>query len=118
MEFIYRVINASQKDSAKIYSYLERVLPYSKPQLEKGVNDIAIKRIQSEVRSLEREVQMEINSLMPSAESNYKIDLKKVEDQRALQKGSEKPEQIRNPRRKFPWNAKLQYDYSNYFFFL
>lgn len=85
------------------------MLPYSKQQFEKEVNDIAIKRTQSEVRSLEREMQMEINNLMPNAEANYKIELKRVEDQRALYKGNEKPDhQFRNPRRKFPWNNKLK----------
>lgn len=85
-------------------------MPYSKQQLEKEVNDIAIKKIQTEVRCLEREVQMEINNLMPGATTNYEIDLKRVEEQRALYKGNEKPEhQFRNPRRKFPWNSKLRY---------
>lgn len=84
-------------------------MPYSKQQFEKEVNDIAIKRIQSEVRSLEREMQMEISNVMPNAETTYKIELKRVEDQRAMHKGSEKPEhQFRNPRRKFPWNNKLK----------
>lgn len=85
------------------------MLPYSKQQLEKEVNDITIKRIQSEVRSLEREMQMEINNVMENAETTYKIDLKRVEDLRAMHKGSDKPEhQFRNPRRKFPWNSKLK----------
>lgn len=112
----FRIINASQRDSTQIYSYLEKVLPYSKQQLEKEVNDIAIKKIQSEVRVLEREVQMEINNLMPGAISNYEIDLKRVEEQRALHKGSDKPEQFRNSRRKFPWNSKLRYSKYNFHF--
>lgn len=103
------MIKANPRDSIQIYSYLEKVLPYSYQQFEKEVNDIAINKIQSEVRSLEREMQMEINNLMPGAEANHKIDLKRVEEQRAMYKGSEKPEhQFRNPRRKFPWNIKLK----------
>lgn len=86
------------------------MLPYSKQRFEKEVNDIAIKRLQTEVRALERELQMEINKLMPGAEANYMIELKKIEQQRALLQGSDKPEQLRNPRRKFPWNSYLKYD--------
>lgn len=105
----FRIVKANQSDSTQIYGYLEKVLPYSKQQLEKEVNDIGIRRIQSEVRSLEREMQMEINSVMPNAEANYKLELKRVEEQRAIYKGSDKPEhQFRNPRRKFPWNNKLK----------
>lgn len=116
-DFHFRVIKANQRDSIQIYNYLEKVLPYSKQQFEKGVNDIAITKIQSEVRSLEREMQMEINNLMPSADANYKIELKRVEDLRAMHKGSEKPEQqFRNPRRKFPWNNKLRYQLNSFFF--
>lgn len=106
-------MKAHQTDSkiqSQIYSYLENVLPHSKQQLVNEVKEYAIRKCENEVRALERNLQKDINQIMPGIKERYDSDLKRVEEQRAAYHGSEKPEQqFRNPRKKFPWNDSLRY---------
>lgn len=111
--FPSRITKAHQSDEkmqVQIYEYLENVLPYNKQQLLNERNEYAIQKIENEVRIQERNVQKDINQIMPGVKERYEMELKKVEEQRSAYQGSEKPEhQFRNPRRRFPWNDNLRY---------
>lgn len=108
-----RTIRAhDSKLQTQIYNYLEKCLPYTKQQLTSEVNEYAIKKSESDVRTHERNLQKEINQIMPSIKEKYEYEVKRTEEQRAAYQAlpGEKPEhQIRNPRRKFQWNDNLRY---------
>lgn len=108
-----RITKAHQSDSktqGQIYSYLEKVLPYSKSQLMNEVKEYAIRKCENDVRTQERNLQKEINQIMPSLMEKYDIELKRIEEQRAAIPGTDKPEHVlRNPRRKFQWTENLRF---------
>lgn len=105
-------MTAHQTDSKvqnQIYTYLERVLPYSKHQLTNEVKEYAIKKCESEVRTMERTLQKDINQIMPIAKEKYENDVKKIEQQRAMCQTNDKSDvQIAKAKRRFPWNDKLR----------
>lgn len=105
-------MKAHQSDSKlqnQIYSYMEHFTPYTKQQFINEVNEHAIKKSEDEVRTHERNLQKEINQIMPDLVKKWKNDCAHVDVQRAAYKGTEKPEHVfRYPRRKFQWNENLK----------
>lgn len=63
------------------------------------VKEFEIAKCENDVRANERILQKEINDMMPVVLEKYELDLKKVIGN---------PE-LRNPRKKFPWNNNLRY---------
>lgn len=108
---IFRIIKAYQSDSEmqnQIYNYLEKVLPYNKKQLMNEIKEFAIRKCENDVRTLERNLQKEINQIMPGVKEKYDIEVKKIEEQKAAYQGTDKHEhKFRNPPRKFPWTDNL-----------
>lgn len=109
---LFRIVKAHQNDSKiqnQIYTYLEQLTPYTKQQMVNEVKEYAIKKIENDVRTQERILQKEINQIMPGVKEKYDQEMKRVEEQRAANQGTEKSEHtFRNPRRKFPWNDNLR----------
>lgn len=74
------------------------------------VKEYAIRKCENDVRTQERNLQKEINQIMPSLMEKYDIELKRIEEQRAAIPGTDKPEHVlRNPRRKFQWTENLRF---------
>lgn len=74
------------------------------------VKNFIIKKDEDSLRGLERQVHKLIKEIMPAADTNYKLAVKRIDELRLANKNGDKPEQqFKNPRKKFPWDDNLRY---------
>lgn len=101
---------SDSKVQNQIYSYLEQLLPFTKQQMISEVNEYEIRKIEESVRTQERNLQKDINQIMPGVKEKYDVDVKRIDEQRAAQQGTDKSDhQFRYPKQKFAWNDSLRY---------
>lgn len=95
-----------------IYKYLAPHLGCSIQTITNKAKKLRVEKEEQKLKPLFDRLKSEIDAVMPSALEQYELSCKRVAEQRvaaAANKETDKPEQtIKNPRRKFPWNASLR----------
>lgn len=96
-------LGATTKDD--IYEYLALTLSCNKLILSNEVTKMITRKHEDSINSLEIHLQKLIKEAMPSCESTYKLECKRVEEYRAANKGNEHA--VKSPRKKFIWHDTL-----------